>query len=159
MDTHGLPHASRQNLPAGDSDIMIRCLQGLTQNPNESMHSCMWLLCPKHLKETKRKLKFGAAVAMEYNSGYVTSNLHRCLSLPYTSIPDKDLKGSNNRMDRPLKKKMRNKHLQRDLSYLLGNFCWVEARHHRVSSLNSIFSKLRFFTLHFDHSVSFSQFP
>ncbi|KAK8372313.1 hypothetical protein O3P69_019807 [Scylla paramamosain] len=31
-------------------EMMKRCLQGLTQNPNESLHSRIWLHCPKHLK-------------------------------------------------------------------------------------------------------------
>lgn len=63
------------------------------------------------------------AVAMvEYNRGYVASNLHRCLGLPFTSILDKDLKRRDNKMDRPQKKKMRNKRLQRDLSYSPGDF-------------------------------------
>lgn len=110
-------------------DMMKRCLQGLKQNPNESFHSHIQLHCPKHLRATKRKLDFAASVVMmECNRGYVASNLHRCLSLPYTSILDKDLKRRYNRMDRPLMKMMRNKRLQRDLLYSPGNFLWVGAR-------------------------------
>lgn len=103
--------------------MMKRCLQGLTQNPNESLHSRIWQHCPKHLMATKRKLDFAIAVAtMEYNSGYVASNLFQRLGLPYSAILDKVLKKKDKRMDRPIVKKMKNKRLQRDLFYEAGNF-------------------------------------
>ena len=71
-------------------EMMKRCLQGLTQNPNESFHSRIWQHCPKHLMATKRKLDFAIAVAaMEYNSGHVSSNLHGPLDLPYPALLDK----------------------------------------------------------------------
>lgn len=81
-----------------------------------------WLHCPKHFMATKRKVDFAAAVAtMEYNHGYVASNLCGPLGLPYTAILDKILK-KDKRMNRQLVKKMRNKHLQRELFYSAGNF-------------------------------------
>ncbi|MPC38583.1 hypothetical protein E2C01_032091 [Portunus trituberculatus] len=97
---------------------MKRCLQGLTQNPNESLHSRIWMHCPKHISAVKRKLDFVTVVAtMEYNNGYVASNLHVSLGLPYSSILAKALREKDKMMNRPLAKKMRNKWLQRELFY------------------------------------------
>ena len=35
-------------------DMMIKCFRGATQNPNESLHSRIWRMCPKH-KNTRRR--------------------------------------------------------------------------------------------------------
>ena len=72
---------------------------------------------------TKRKVDFATAVAvMEYNNGYVASNLYWKLDLPYSALLDKVLKNKDKKMSRPLVKKMRNKRLQRELYYSPGNF-------------------------------------
>lgn len=104
-------------------EMMKRCLQGLTQNPNESFQSCIWKHCPKHLMGTKRKVDFATAVAaMEYNNGYAASHLYGKLDLPYSAILEKVFNKKDKKMNRPLVKKMRNKWLQRELFYLPGNF-------------------------------------
>lgn len=131
------PHTEMQvffRLPADDlalvktvydrlttDDMMKRCLQGLTQNPNESFHSRVWRYCPKHINATKTKLEFSVAVATsEYNVGYVASNVNNLLGLEYTQVFDKHLKEKDKMMDRPTRRKMRNKKLQRELDYEAG---------------------------------------
>lgn len=72
---------------------MLKCLRGKTQNPNESLHSRIWIHCPKHLTPSKMRFDFAAAVAVShYNVGYENSNLHKRLGLPYTEILAKHLR-------------------------------------------------------------------
>lgn len=101
--------------------MMKKCLRGFTQNPNESLHSRIWLYCPKHLATTKRKVDFAAAqAASEYNAGYMDANIYTSMGVPVTSIVQKYLEQKDAAMDMPLKKKMRNKRLQMDLDYTPG---------------------------------------
>ena len=102
-------------------EMMKRCLQGLTQNPNESFHSRIWKYCPKHFNATKRKLNFAAAVATaDYNVGYIASNLHQRLGVMYTQTLHDHLIKKDKTMDKPRPKKMRNRRLQRDIFYSPG---------------------------------------
>lgn len=67
-------------------EMMLRCLRGKTQNPNESFHSRIWRYCPKN-KNTKTKTSLDFAVAQALansNSGYVASDLNILLGVPYT---------------------------------------------------------------------------
>lgn len=106
------------------TDVMMkRCLQGFTQNPNESFHSRIWLYSPKHLPTTKRKLEFAVAQATsEYNTGHLDSNIYLAMGLPLTTIVEKYLRRKDKKMDIPLKKKMRNRRLQKELDYEAGSY-------------------------------------
>lgn len=49
----------------------------------------MWRYCPNHVNAPKNKLDFAAAhVEADDNVGYVESNLHKLLGIPYTQITD-----------------------------------------------------------------------
>ena len=62
------------------------------------------------MNATKKRLDFAAAHATcDYNVGYVSSNLHQLLGVPYTNILDKYLQKKDKLMNLPVKKKMRQK--------------------------------------------------
>ncbi|XP_063873641.1 uncharacterized protein LOC135107567 [Scylla paramamosain] len=102
-------------------EMMKRCLKGHTQNPNESFHSRLWQYCPKHLNTSKNKLDFSVAHAVSvYNAGYKESVIYESLGLPFSQITEKYLHNKDKKMDIPLKKRMRNKRLQKELHYSPG---------------------------------------
>ncbi|KAK3883276.1 hypothetical protein Pcinc_012405 [Petrolisthes cinctipes] len=104
-----------------NDDMMKRCLKGHTQNPNESFHSRVWLYSPKHLNTSKNKLDFAVARAVSvYNAGYKDSNIYESLGIPFTKTTEKYLDNKDKMMDAPLKKRMRNKRLQKELHYTPG---------------------------------------
>ncbi|KAK3873554.1 hypothetical protein Pcinc_021430 [Petrolisthes cinctipes] len=104
-----------------NDDMMKRCLKGHTQNPNESFHSRVWLYSPKHLNTSKNKLDFAVARAVSvYNAGYKDSNIYESLGIPFTKTTEKYLDNNDKMMDAPLKKRMRNKRLQKELHYTPG---------------------------------------
>ena len=72
--------------------------------------------------EQSEKLTAVAVAVMEYNNGYVASNLYEKLGLTYSPLLDKVLKIKDKQMPKILAKKMRNKRLQRELQYSSGNF-------------------------------------
>lgn len=101
--------------------MMKRCLKGHTQNPNESFHSRLWQYCPKHLNTSKNKLDFSAAHAVSlYNAGYKDSAIYEKLGRALSHITEKYLENQDMKMDVPLKKRMRNKRMQKELHYSPG---------------------------------------
>ena len=91
-------------------------LREKTQNPNESLHSRVWLRCPKHLNASEMRLDFAAAIAITINnSGYEEGNLHTKLGLPFPDNLAKHLKTLHTQMNAPRKRKMKNKRLEREL--------------------------------------------
>ena len=56
-----------------DEKLLARCVQGATQNPNESINSLVWARCPKHKLNGTGPLQFAAASAVLafiiYNGG------------------------------------------------------------------------------------------
>lgn len=51
-------------------EMMTRCLQGITQNRNEHLHSRIWRICPKHRNASKMLVDFATATAVcNYNVG------------------------------------------------------------------------------------------
>ncbi|XP_076045369.1 uncharacterized protein LOC143027746 [Oratosquilla oratoria] len=104
-------------------EMMNRCLQGITQNRNEHLHSRVWRICPKHRNASKMLVDFATATAVcNYNVGYSESNLAGLLGIESTLSMEKYLQNLDKMMDSPLKRKMRNKNLQRDLEYAAGGF-------------------------------------
>ena len=102
---------------------MMKCLRGKTQNPNESLHQRIWLYCPKHLTPSKMRLDFAAAQAVaHYNAGYEVSALNEMLGLPYTKLLSTHLKAFDQMMNVPIKRKLKNKKLQREIFYSAGAF-------------------------------------
>ena len=89
-------------------DLLIRCLRGKTQNPNEHVHSRVWRMCPKHKNVKLRYVDFAAAQAVcNYNIGHEESNLCNLLGLPFTKILLQCLQQQDKRMNEPIKKKTR----------------------------------------------------
>jgi len=51
-------------------DLLSRCLDGATQNPNEAFNQIIWKKCPKSVFVTKKILEMGVASAViNYNDG------------------------------------------------------------------------------------------
>jgi hypothetical protein len=51
-------------------DLLSRCLDGATQNPNEAFNQIIWKKCPKNIFVTKKVLDMGVASAViNYNDG------------------------------------------------------------------------------------------
>lgn len=49
--------------------LLSRCLKGLLQNANESLHACIWARCPKHVFVSKRRVTLAVALAIgKFNS-------------------------------------------------------------------------------------------
>ncbi|XP_037799808.1 uncharacterized protein LOC119594791 [Penaeus monodon] len=104
-------------------EMMNRCLQGITQNRNEHLHSRIWRICPKHRNASKMLVDFATATAVcNYNVGYSESNLVGLLGIESTLSMEKYLQNMDKMMDSPFRRKMRNKTLQRDLEYAAGGF-------------------------------------
>ena len=54
----------------GSSTLLERCLGGFTQNPNESLHSTDWKLCPKELFLGRMAVDTASAMAVcRFNDG------------------------------------------------------------------------------------------
>ena len=105
-------------------EMMERCLKGMTQNRNESLHSRIWKMCPKHKNTSRMYVEFATATAVgHYNCGYERSNLCDVLGIEVPSEFMKYLKRKDKVMDAPIKIKMRNKRLRRDIEfYAAGAF-------------------------------------
>lgn len=73
--THPLPREIAEAiLPVyrrlGNKDLLERCLEGKTQNSNESFHSLMWSVCPKHRWANLRTVDTALAIAVQrFNKG------------------------------------------------------------------------------------------
>ncbi|XP_059169653.1 uncharacterized protein LOC131951318 [Physella acuta] len=58
--------------------LLERCLSGMTQNANESIHAKIWARIPKHIFVSKKRVEVGTALSIaEFNSGSV--GLHQFL--------------------------------------------------------------------------------
>lgn len=58
--------------------LLERCLGGLTQNANESLHSKFWNFCPKVLNATKRRMEMAVHDSVaEFNLGLSTTHVKR----------------------------------------------------------------------------------
>ena len=54
----------------GSKTLLERCLAGYTQNPNESLHSTVWKLCPKELFLGRMAVEIACALAVcRFNDG------------------------------------------------------------------------------------------
>lgn len=104
-------------------EIMMKCLAGRTQNPNESLHARIWRISPKHKNGNKPMLDFACAVAVaNYNAGYETSCLDTIMGLERTKIRQKILQEQDRRMNMAPRIKMYNNKLQEELAYAAGGF-------------------------------------
>ena len=57
-------------LDLSDEKLLPRCVQGVTQNPNESINSLVWARCPKHKFNGAEPVQFAAASAVvAFNGG------------------------------------------------------------------------------------------
>ena len=56
-------------LDLSDEKLLARCVQGATQNPNESINSLVWVRCPKHKFNGAGPVKFAAASAVLASNG------------------------------------------------------------------------------------------
>lgn len=95
----------------------------MIQNRNEHLHSRVWNICPKHRNASKRIVDFTTATAISnYNVGYVGSSVTEILGIEYTVAMDKYLIAKNVSIDTPIRRKMRNNKIRRDLEYAPGAF-------------------------------------
>ena len=57
----------------GSPTLLEKCLDGYTQNANESLHSVVWKFCPKTLFMGKSNVEMACALAvMSFNDGAVS---------------------------------------------------------------------------------------
>ena len=64
------PHVKDVYTRLSDKSLLERCLQGKTQNPNESLYSKIWAKCPKAgFVGLQRVLSATCAAVAEFNSG------------------------------------------------------------------------------------------
>ena len=56
-----------------NTDLLRRCLDGYTQNANESLNACIWKYCPKHLHHGLTVAETAVAIAVcIFNDGAST---------------------------------------------------------------------------------------
>ena len=105
-------------------EMMERCMKGMTQNRNESLHSRVWKICPKHKNVSKLFVDFASATAvMHYNVGYEMSNLCDIFGMESPSGLVRYLKKKDINMCAPIKVKMRRRKLRKDIEhYAAGAF-------------------------------------
>ena len=107
-------------------ELLSRCLKGKTQNPNESLHSRIWQVCPKAKHLSKTILDFAVAQAsINYNTGYVSGYLGDSLGvgLPkhmYNLLKAKDKSREKVRSVHPGERKKRK--IVADPGYSAGTF-------------------------------------
>ena len=64
------------------TDLLQRCIKQQTQNANESLHSKLWLKCPKVEHCSLARVKFAAAdTCLKHNFGQCKGNLLAHLKL------------------------------------------------------------------------------
>lgn len=93
-----------------EDSLLRRCLQGKTQNPNESIHSRIWTLCPKIKSLGKVTLDFAVAQSvLNYNIGYKTAYLGKELGIINASVLQwlemRDIERERVRPSKPRKKR------------------------------------------------------
>lgn len=90
-------------------NLLGRCLKGKTQNPNESLHSRVWKLCPKSKSLGKLTLDFAVAQAVtNYNIGYKAAFLGNELGIENNRIL-KVLEGMDKRREQVIQRKAKKK--------------------------------------------------
>lgn len=106
-----------------DHNLLKRCLQGKTQNPNESLHSRIWNICPKVKSFGKQSLEFAVAQAViNYNIGYVEGYLGKELGIENYKIK-KHLAELDKTREQVVKHKPpKRRKLMTDPSYAPGDF-------------------------------------
>lgn len=53
-----------------DKDLLSKCVEGLSQNVNESIHSLIWSRCPKHIFVGRKRLEVSVGIGVgEFNKG------------------------------------------------------------------------------------------
>ena len=53
-----------------DEELLSKCVEGLSQNVNESIHSLIWSRCPKHIFVGRKRLEVSVSVGVgEFNKG------------------------------------------------------------------------------------------
>ena len=74
-------------LDLSDEKLLARCVQGATQNPNESINSLVWARCPKHKFNGAGPVQFAAASAvLAFNGGLCRKASSTPKQLRYTSF-------------------------------------------------------------------------
>ena len=58
----------------GSRELLAKCIDGYTQNANESFHSLVWKLCPKILHLGSKAVEVACALAVsQWNDGLIPS--------------------------------------------------------------------------------------
>ena len=91
LDDEGKKRVKEVYLSLTSTDLLERCLRGLTQNANESFHSKMWTRAKKSKILGLKRLQFVAkTVVLDHNFGYQKASLLKRMS-PSTSGLDRSL--------------------------------------------------------------------
>nr|XP_053634350.1 uncharacterized protein LOC128689906 [Cherax quadricarinatus] len=102
-------------------DMMERCIQGRTQNPNESLHQRIWSYCNKALYKNKWQVDFAVSHAIaDYNVGYERSCLDIRLGYGRSSLNQKRLMAMDKKMQRPKARRSKKRKSVVDTSYEAG---------------------------------------
>ncbi|KAK8731958.1 hypothetical protein OTU49_007358, partial [Cherax quadricarinatus] len=102
-------------------DMMERCIQGRTQNPNESLHQRIWSYCNKALYRNKWQVDFAVSHAIaEYNVGYERSCLDIQLGYGRSLLNQKRLKDMDRIMQRLKAPRSKKRKAVVDTSYEAG---------------------------------------
>ncbi|KAK8720399.1 hypothetical protein OTU49_013348 [Cherax quadricarinatus] len=102
-------------------DMMKRCIQGRTQNPNESLHQRIWSYCNKALYKNKWQVDFAVSHAIaDYNVGYERSCLDIRLGYGRSSLNQKRLMAMDKKMQRPKARRSKKRKSVVDTSYEAG---------------------------------------
>ncbi|KAK8373790.1 hypothetical protein O3P69_014950 [Scylla paramamosain] len=108
----------KKQTPSVDARVTTSSESPLPPPPSmsPSQHPAIWRYCSKHKNATKEMLDFATAQAVSnFNGGYLSSDLCSKLGVAFTDKNYKYLTKENTKMDRPIKKKIRSKQLQKDL--------------------------------------------
>ena len=64
-------------------ELLSRCLEGITQNPNEAFNQLVWQRCPKQTFVSKNVLESGVySSVLTYNDGFISlGNVFRKLDI------------------------------------------------------------------------------
>ena len=57
--------------------LLTRCLRGMTQNANESLHSQIWQRCPKHTFAGRRRVEIATISAVANFNSTIAGAEHR----------------------------------------------------------------------------------
>nr|XP_053647260.1 uncharacterized protein LOC128698876 [Cherax quadricarinatus] len=103
------------------NEMMERCIQGRTQNLNESLHQRIWSYCNKALFRNKWQVDFSVSHAIaEYNAGYERSCLDKQVGYGRSSLNQHRLMNMDRNMQTVKTRRCKKRKMVVDTSYEAG---------------------------------------